>query len=177
MSAGIRCMCMGTLQASGQGGPVWACVHRPGACIHGDLKQKCVHGPSVSMHAWLGVCLCGDPTSEQAWGPSVCMYGDQVGVGTWSKQVCMGLVCACMYTLWGCACGDPVGTDTGMQGSGKDDDDDIGHQKNSKLLYCHFLCFLCLIWLELKKYRKYCLFLLASYPTLSNIKQISWNKW
>ena len=50
---------------------------------------------------------------------------------------------------------------------------DDTHQENSKLLYCYFLCFLCLIQLKLKKYQKYCLFLLASYPTLSNIKQIS----
>ena len=131
---------MGTPQASGHGGP----VH-----MHGDPTCKRVWGPGASMRAGPGACVhgnqvgvgarckraCvrGDPASEQAWGPGVCMHRDRAGVGTRCERArwalgasrCGDLVQASVRGPSACvrgpsACVDPAGTDTGMQGSGKD---------------------------------------------------------
>ena len=139
---------MGTPQASGHGGPVRACVHRPGARMHGDPVCERAWGPGASMCAGPGACVhgnqvgvgarckraCvrGDPASEQAWGPGVCLHRDRAGVGTRCERArwalgasrCGDLVQASVRGPSACvrgpsACVDPAGTDRGVRESSR----------------------------------------------------------
>ena len=164
---------MGTPQASRHGGPVRACVHRPGACMHGDPVCERAWGPGASMCAGPGACVhgnrvgvgavqaymhaCvgtprvsghGDPVracieTKRAWGPGASVREgpcERAGEGTRCEHARWALRAsrrgdlvrasvrgpsACVRGPGACvrgpsACVDPAGTDTGVQGSGKD---------------------------------------------------------
>ena len=92
---------MGTPQASRHGGPVRACVHRPGARMHGDPACERAWGPGASMRA----------------GPGACVHGNRAGVGARCEHACMArceracmarCVRACVGTPRASGHGDPV---------------------------------------------------------------------
>ena len=84
---------MGTPQASGHGGPVRACVHRPSARMHGDPACERAWGPGASMRA----------------GPGACVHGNRAAVGARCEQACMArCVRACGGTPRVSGHGDPV---------------------------------------------------------------------
>ena len=139
-------VCMETERAWGPGASVhaWpgACVHAWGPRVRAGMGTWSEHARRAwCVRAWkpsgrggpVRVCVRGDPTSERAWGPGACVHRDQAGVGTrcerarWALRASRrgDLVRASVHGPGACvrgpsACVDPAGTDTGMQGSGKD---------------------------------------------------------